>query len=225
MIGGIVYLSRMELCPYIEKTAVALERLSLLHAAIECSFSEKQERNLWRIDQVEGRLYVLIVSRQKPDLTYMYKQFGDPNISPNWKIAEYEPFIEKIEDGSAWHFRLVVNPTRSVTNTTHGQRGVVRAVQEDKLSEWLEDHSTRNGFSTFKSQYRVVTKRWIDFQKKIQNPQHVKFLSVTYEGILTVTDKSKFVETLVTGIGREKVYGHGMLTIVPISRMIPDTTM
>ena len=67
-----MYLSRMELCPYIEKTAVALERLSLLHAAIECSFSEKQERNLWRIDQVEGRLYVLIVSRQKPDLTYMY---------------------------------------------------------------------------------------------------------------------------------------------------------
>ena len=48
---------------------------------------------------------------------------------------------------------------------------------------------------------------------------------VTYEGILTVTDRSKFVETLVTGIGREKVYGHGMLTIVPISKMIPDTTM
>jgi CRISPR system Cascade subunit CasE len=40
-------------------------------------------------------------------------------------------------------------------------------------------------------------------------------MSVTFEGTLTVTDAEKFVEALKSGIGREKAYGHGMMTIMP----------
>jgi len=39
-------------------------------------------------------------------------------------------------------------------------------------------------------------------------------MAVTYEGILTVTDKERFRKTLIEGIGREKAYGMGLLTVV-----------
>ena len=39
-------------------------------------------------------------------------------------------------------------------------------------------------------------------------------LSVTYDGILTVTDPEKFRVSMINGIGRGKAYGNGLLTIV-----------
>ena len=39
-------------------------------------------------------------------------------------------------------------------------------------------------------------------------------LAVTYEGMLTVTDPLLFRKVLVNGLGREKAYGMGMLTVV-----------
>ena len=42
----------------------------------------------------------------------------------------------------------------------------------------------------------------------------ISFISVTYEGILTVSDKEMFVKALTEGIGREKAYGMGMLTVM-----------
>lgn len=220
-IGGTVYyLSRMELCPFVKKTALALNRRSLFHGAIESSFSEKQERNLWRLDQVNDKLYLLLVSKQKPNLTVMHQQFGKPNTSPDWKTIEYSPFIENIQNGSRWQFRLVVNPTKSTKEQQSKElkyRGRVRSVTEGEMLEWLADRSAKRGFSVKRGEYDVVGIQWLDFQKKVTSLEHVKFRMVTYEGILTVTDRDKFAETLVNGIGREKVYGQGLLTVVPIS--------
>lgn len=41
-------------------------------------------------------------------------------------------------------------------------------------------------------------------------------LSVTYEGILKVTDAEKFQKILIEGIGRGKAFGMGMLTIAKV---------
>ena len=38
----------------------------------------------------------------------------------------------------------------------------------------------------------------------------------TYEGILTVTDAEAFRNALVKGIGREKAFGMGMLTVTRV---------
>lgn len=44
----------------------------------------------------------------------------------------------------------------------------------------------------------------------------VKLLAVTYEGILTVTDADALRNALVNGIGREKAYGMGLMTLAGI---------
>jgi CRISPR system Cascade subunit CasE len=41
----------------------------------------------------------------------------------------------------------------------------------------------------------------------------VSLYTVTYEGILEITDVELFKEVLTKGIGRGKAYGCGMLTI------------
>lgn len=59
----------------------------------------------------------------------------------------------------------------------------------------------------------VVQSQWMQFTKK-EAGNRISFISVTYEGILTVTDKELFVKALTEGIGREKAYGMGMLTVM-----------
>ena len=49
--------------------------------------------------------------------------------------------------------------------------------------------------------------------KKGPDGERVSFLKTTFEGTLTVTDRDKFITTLKAGIGREKAYGCGMLSI------------
>lgn len=44
----------------------------------------------------------------------------------------------------------------------------------------------------------------------------MRILSVTYEGVLTVTDEELLKVALTNGIGREKAYGLGILTIVGV---------
>ena len=61
--------------------------------------------------------------------------------------------------------------------------------------------------------FSIVQSQWMQFTKR-QEKNRVSFISVTYEGILTVTDKDAFIKALTEGIGREKAYGMGMLTII-----------
>ena len=57
--------------------------------------------------------------------------------------------------------------------------------------------------------------QWYRFRKGAQR-QNVRMLAVTYEGILAVTDAQAFRMALTKGIGREKAYGMGLLTIAGI---------
>lgn len=50
-----------------------------------------------------------------------------------------------------------------------------------------------------------------DFQK---DNRVVTLLSVTFEGLLEVTDEELFKNMLINGIGRGKAYGMGLMTVM-----------
>jgi CRISPR system Cascade subunit CasE len=58
----------------------------------------------------------------------------------------------------------------------------------------------------------VVGSQWFSFRKKTKG-ERITMLSVTYEGTLKITDPELFKRALTVGIGREKAYGMGLLTI------------
>ena len=94
------------------KTLQALSSPNLFHGAVESSFDMTEavrQRNLWRIDRLNGNYYLLILSREKPDLSEAITQFAPEG--EGWITKEYDPFLEKIKADSRWHFRLTANPT------------------------------------------------------------------------------------------------------------------
>lgn len=192
----------------------ALNSPQKLHGAIESAFdSEERKRKLWRIDKLGEKTYLLLLSEDKPDLSAAVEQFG---VSENgFETRDYSPLLERIQDGSVWHFKLTANPTISSSEKCKtGERGNIKAHISDQYQvKWLLDRAEKHGFALSKDDFSVTGVKWYIFRKGTER-NRVSILSVTYEGTLKVTDKKAFCDTLINGIGREKAYGLGMLTVV-----------
>ena len=63
----------------------------------------------------------------------------------------------------------------------------------------------------------MVSSRWLRFVKE-KEAHAVRLVSATSEGTLQVTDAEKFRQLLTEGIGRERAYGLGLMTIVSAER-------
>ena len=188
-----MYLSRAELDPTRRETMVALISPQKFHGAVENAFAGARRRRLWRLDQLGEKLYLLLLSEERPDLTALCAQFGTgapPETRP------YDPLLERVTAGSCWQFRLTVNPTRSKKDSAdHTARGTLKPCYlEVEQEEWL------------------TRKQTYHFKKNGTRP--VTLLAVTYEGVLQVTDPEAFKALLCEGVGRGKAYGLGLMTII-----------
>lgn len=213
--GDEMYLSRIELNTALSETIKALASLSMLHGAVESSFEGERTRRLWRIDDLNGRKYVLILSEEKPDLRRFSEQFGFPG---EYETKDYSPLLERIIEGGKWQFRLTANPVVSKKTDSSVKRGkVMPHVTPEHQKRWLSERAEKLGFSLDPEGFQVVRTKRYDFRKRNgSDSSRVRLLSVTFEGVLTVTDADKFKDALCLGIGREKAYGQGLLTIVGV---------
>lgn len=204
-----MYLTRMELDTAKRAAVMALSSPNRIHGAVESAFAERK-RTLWRIDRLAGKTYLLLVSEDRPDLGSAVKQFGTEN---GWESRDYTPFLEKIWAGDRRRFRLTANPVITKSAGSGNRGSVLAHVTVEQQEQWLADRAKKHGFSVATGEFSAVSSSWITLRKGKEGGRLVSFRSVTFEGILTVTDAALFRETLKNGIGREKAYGCGMLTV------------
>lgn len=208
-----MFLSRIPLDVCKRNTLKALSSPSIFHGALESSFAGKRKRNLWRIDILGGQYYILVMSEDEPDFSSFYEQFGDEEKPCETK--SYDSLLDRIKAGDKWRFRLTANPTYSVYDSDKDKRGKIKAhVTADFQRKWLMDRADKYGFSVTENSFDIIYNKWFRFYKK--GSQYLSMLSVTYEGILEVTDAERFRNALVNGIGKEKAYGMGMLTVMRV---------
>lgn len=165
----------------------------------------------WRLDSLNGKLYLLLLSEELPDLTGLCAQFGT-GAAP--ETHRYEPLLERVTPGSCWQFRLTANPTRTRKDPADPlARGALKPCYlEAEQEQWLLEQAGKHGFALTEGAFQVTRKQTCHFRKNGKRP--VTLLAVTYEGILQVTDPEAFREMLCQGIGRGKAYGLGLMTIL-----------
>ena len=214
-----MYLSRIELNITKRQTLAALSNPNFFHGAIESAFPGERVRKLWRIDKLKEKTYLLLVSPEKPPATALIEQFGT---GAPWETIDYDQVVSQINNGDVWRFRLTANPTRRYP----GSKARCAIIGEDNLRKWFTERTLSHGFSVSPvipntcsidspckgDSLKITEIKKISFFKRREN-MYVTVNTVTYEGILCVTDAEKFKQTLFNGIGREKAYGIGLLTI------------
>ena len=117
-----MYLSRAELDPTRRETMVALISPQKFHGAVENAFpGAPPPQACGRLDRLGEKLYLLLLSEERPDLTALCAQFGT-GAPPETRL--YDPLLERVTAGSCWQFRLTANPTRTRKDPADRWRGV-----------------------------------------------------------------------------------------------------
>lgn len=217
-----MYLSRVKIDANNRRKLKELNHLGAYHAWVEDSFPEEREkpknertRKLWRVDELRGEYYLIVLSEKKPDFEKLEK-YGVKNTAES---KNYERLLDSIKPGMRARFKIELNTVHSnAKNAEKGKRGRVVPVPHEKLGEFFFDRTEKNGFSVNKNELAITNIGKKLFRRKKEDGEketRVNLVSATFEGILTVTDEERFRETLVMGIGRKKAYGFGLLTIIP----------
>ncbi len=212
-----MYLSRVEIDLKNRAKTRNLNHLGAFHHWVEQSFPTEingklHTRKLWRIDELASKKYLLVVSKEKPDLEKMEK-YGVENSA---QIKDYGAFIEKLENGLSARFRVVLNPVTSIsTGKKSGQRGrVVPHITEEHKLGYFQKIAQKNGFKAEEKDVMIVKSSFEPLKKS--NTKQINVSQVAYEGRLTITDIELFKSALINGIGKKKAYGCGLLTIIPV---------
>ena len=136
-----MYLSRAELDPARRSTMIALTSPQKFHGAVENSFSGERRRRLWRLDSLNGKLYLLLLSEELPDLTGLCAQFGT-GAAP--ETRRYEPLLE---------------------------RGALKPCYlEAEQEQWLLEQAGKHGFALTEGAFQVTRKQTCHFRKNGKRP-------------------------------------------------------
>lgn len=214
-----MYLSRVKIDTHNRKKVKDLNHLGAFHHWVEESFPEEvkndeRSRKLWRIDSLQGNQYLLLVSPEKPDL----EQLETYGVTGSAESKDYSPLLNNLEEGNRLRFRVKLNPVKSLSSgKASGKRGrVIPLVTGDQQREFLIDRSSQRGFTVKEDEFTIVNK---GFELLKRKGKELKVVSATYEGMLYITDPDQFKETLISGFGKKKAYGFGLLTVLPDVRI------
>lgn len=177
-----------------------LTSLSAYHGLIESAFPAEQtlgirKRHLWRLDKQK----ILLVSEDEPDKDALAK-YGK-----NIQTKNYDKFLNSLNTNTIYAFELVANPMKRTP-----EKRVNLFKEQDQL-KWLEMRSLKNGFKLQNA--RIVNSKSISVNK-----YHFKLTSAIFSGALTITNIDKFKSTMINGLGHNKAYGMGLLTVIPLTR-------
>lgn len=217
-----MYISRVQLDSFNRRVMRDLKHVGCYHGWIEDSFpeeriqpKEKSNRKLWRIDQVNDKQYLLIVSLTKPDLNKLEK-YG---VRGSASTKNYDEFLASLQEGMKAKFRVKLNAVRSHSNReTHPKRGQLLPVPFKDLTSFFMARANANGFTINPEQVRITVSKDL-FQHHGEdegNQVCMALAAATFDGVLTITDLEKFRNVLMHGLGKKRAYGFGLLTIIPI---------
>lgn len=217
-----MYLTRMYLNGARRGTRNLLGSPQRMHAAVMSSFppgvetESPSQRVLWRVDRSPNTTALYVASPSPPDLTHVLEQAGWPSAIAPWQTANLEPFLERLQAGQRWAFRLTANPVRSIRNPDGG-RGSVRAhVTVGHQEAWLRERAKGWGFEP--EVIAVNGRGHASFGRRTEGATHqVTVATATYDGLLAVTDGDLLRAALRKGVGRAKAYGCGLITLAPLS--------
>lgn len=210
-----MYLSRVEIDIYNRRKIKDLTHAGAYHNWVESSFPKEfkeniRTRKLWRIDTLNDKYYLMVLSEEKPNLKLL-ERYG---VESTGVTKSYDKLLDSLKIGQKMRFRVSLNPIISISEKGR-KRGVVKNIIGDKNQRnFLLNRSKKNGFSLDENEFFAVRKK-TEVLRKSSNRKEI-FLKLDFEGILTITDVEKFKNIMINGLGKKKAFGCGLITVIPL---------
>ena len=111
-----MYISRVEIDVKNRKKIKNLSHVAAYHSWVEDSFPkekklENRTRKLWRVDTLNNKTYLILVSQEKPNFSCLEK-YG---VEGTAESKQYDTFLNSIKNGDRYRFLSLIHisePTR-----------------------------------------------------------------------------------------------------------------
>jgi CRISPR system Cascade subunit CasE len=231
-----LFLSRLLLDPKSRRTRSEFDQPYELHRTLARGFTDlASARVLFRADRDDpSRPFVLVQSHLPPDwdsaqnhLSHMIGHEVTP-VELRW-----------LTSGMRCRFRLQCRPSKRLPSggakrpdgtPRDGPRVVLK--EPDGLFAWLGRQGDQHGFAVEEASFDRVY--WLDSRAESRGrsdgvskaqtavPLRMKMQdepllgAVRFDGVLLVTDADKLREAIANGIGQQKAFGFGLLSVAPV---------
>jgi CRISPR system Cascade subunit CasE len=219
-----MYLSRVQVDTDNRRKIKDLTQVGAYHNWVERSFPDEikakiRKRHLWRLDTIGSKQFLLLLSEDQPDLQKL-ERYG---VADTAFTKNYDELLKTLNVGQKLRFRLTANPTHSVYVPGSKRGRVYPHITAEQQTQWLlqraDDYGFEIPFSKIEDGSEVpnfdITSRDYTFLRRGKT-RPVRLSRVSFEGVLIIRDLDSFKEALTKGIGREKAYGMGLLTVIPV---------
>lgn len=196
-----------------------------LHQSIWQLFADHADRKrdfLYRLDRDGQKPVIYTVSTRKPEARSSLwrielKQY-DPKIREGIQLAftvRINPIRTKRDEKDKQHRHDVVMEAKTRLKTqgeSQGGHTTLAVLVQEEGSNWLLARAEKHGFALTSGCIRADGyQQHCLFPGKGKRP--IKFSTLDFNGLLTVTDPVPFLETLYKGMGSAKGFGCGMLMV------------
>lgn len=202
------------------------------YAQMVCSNTYKEHQVLWKLFDDDPKAKRDFIYRYEPQNNtpayYIVSSRKPVDSSFLWDIQtkDYKPVLNT---GQQFAFMLRVNPVITKEGKRHdvvmhekhridyknmdkNKRPTTQELVEKAGRKWLTKRAEQGGFSFNDSSVRIDGYRPNTSGRK-KGKKEIRYNTMDFRGILTVTDTDKFTKTLMQGLGKSKAFGCGLMLI------------
>lgn len=168
----------------------------------------KNARPLFRFDLEGENGYLYVQSTKEPDWSKIPEPIRRNTVGP----LPYE-----VPQGSRLRFRLLAKPSFRIGQKDSQFKGARTSIAEpDGQMDWLRRKGDSGGFQI--EMCDLCEKVWYDSKSnhRLPNGDQKPLYGTLYDGVLVVTDPDKLKEAVRNGIGPQKAFGFGLLSLAPV---------
>lgn len=227
-----MYLSRITFNPLVSSQQLA---------NIFCQDRYKEHQALWRLfdtDPEAERDFLYRQTLEQGRVKYYVLSERQPvDTTGIWLVSDPKPYDPKLFTGQKLFFNLRANPivTIRLENGRKERRDVVmnekkrinfkelpketRPLEQEIVQQtcipWLAQRSKRLGFQLQPD--TIMVDGYQQHESRSKNTSAaIRYSTVDFQGVLTVTEPETFKQTLFKGLGKARAFGCGLLLIKPI---------
>lgn len=216
-----LYISRLALNPLFGpaiKLAASPEELhAKLYALVPTPGHGTSRSLLFRVDVSDNGPVVLLQSSAEPDWAAL--EVAPRTLLEPPATKEFDPTFRL---GQRMGFRLLARPSTrksgdyGLKKSGKRQPGPrVDCRDDEQRLEWLRRKSGQHGFQVEAVGLTMVSMPAVK-SDRAPREKGGSFTAVQFDGVLVVTDPEKLREAVCNGIGPQKAYGFGLLSLAPM---------
>ena len=210
------YFTRIKLNKQRRESMMLLDSPYKIHAAVYAGFPNIQtdsnghnaDRILYRLDNNDNNEYIIyVLSNDKPDYTGFIESYGWPRLDYDKQVQtmDFNKVLKSLHNGMKIAFTLKANTAFRAADT--GRIVYISSI-ENKMN-WLRKKF--ESCADYDDNNVIIIGTGVEHAKSDMN-------YAVFQGIMTITNVNDFRELMLNGIGRNKAFGMGLITIAPITR-------